>query len=127
DGHYVIPLLPAGRYTTTVQKPGFSTQTVQEFVLQLGERRELNIQLTLGTQSDTVTVTTDLGQVQMKTESGERSEVLTHRQVNDIAMNGRNTFDLLKLIPGVISSVNGQIANDQAAAWNVNGTRVTDK
>jgi hypothetical protein len=127
DGHYILPLLPAGRYTMTIEKPGFTKQTVEEFVLQLGERRELSVQLTLGTQAESVTVTTDAAQITMKTESGERSDVLTHRQINDIAMNGRNTFDLLKLIPGYISTVNGQVANDSAAAWNVNGTRNTDK
>src|SRR5579863_4010775 len=103
DGHYVLPLLPAGRYTMTIQKAGFKPATVEEFVLELGDRRELNIQLTLGTQSESVTVTTDAAQVQMKTESGERSEVITHRQINDIAMNGRNTFDLLKFVPGINS------------------------
>jgi len=127
DGHYILPLLPAGRYTLAIQKTGFQNQNIEEFVLELGERREMNMHLTLGTQAESVTVTTDPALVQMKTESGERSDVITHRQVNDIALNGRNTFDLLKLIPGINSTVNGQIANDSAAAWNVNGTRVTDK
>ncbi len=127
DGHYVLPLLPAGRYTMTIQKTGFKPATVEEFVLELGDRRELNIQLTLGTQSESVTVTTDAAQVQMKTESGERSEVITHRQINDIAMNGRNTFDLLKFVPGINSTQNGAVESDSASAWNINGTRVTDK
>jgi len=127
DGHYVLPLLPAGRYTMTVQKTAFSTDNVQEFVLELGERRKMDIQLQLGSQAESVTVVADAAQVQMQTESGERSAVITHREINDIAMNGRNTFDLLKFSPGVNSSVNGQVENDSAGSWNTNGTRVTDK
>lgn len=65
--------------------------------------------------------------MQLQSESGERSEVINNRQLRDLALNGRNILDLVKVIPGVVSTVNGQTSNYfNLGSFNVNGTRGTE-
>src|SRR5207253_914532 len=82
----------------------------------------------VGGMVESVTVSADAGQLQLKTESGERSEVITNRQVRDLTMNGRNTLDLMKTVPGVVSAVNGQLSSvNGLGSFNINGTRATEE
>ena len=81
--------------------------------------------LDVGSVSETVTVEADVGRLQIQTESAERSDLVTNKQLRDVALNGRNVIDFMKLIPGVIagatqttSTVTNVVAN-----FNINGTR----
>ena len=53
--------------------------------------------------TETVTVEADVGRLQIQSESAERSDLVTNKQLRDIALNGRNITDLFKTIPGVIA------------------------
>jgi hypothetical protein len=110
-----------------IQKRGFQTQNVEEFVLELGETPGDEHPSDFGYAGGERHGHNQCGSSADEDRIRRALDVITHRQVNDIAMNGRNTFDLLKLIPGINSTVNGQVESDAASAWNVNGTRVTDK
>ena len=45
--------------------------------------------------TETVTVQAEAGQLQIQSESGERSNLVTNRQLRDLALNGRNVVDLM--------------------------------
>src|SRR5256885_17214217 len=71
-----------------------------------------------------VTVTADAGQLQLQSSSGERSDVITNKQLNNVAINGRNVLDYMKLIPGVTSTWSGAVSGTGGIdGFNVNGTR----
>jgi hypothetical protein len=71
-----------------------------------------------------VTVEASAAQLQLQTESGERSGEITGQQLNDLAMNGRMIFDYLKVLPGIISTFNGaQSSKGGLSSFNVNGAR----
>src|SRR5262249_12123306 len=57
--------------------------------------------LAVGATTDTVTVTSVSGQI-MSLESGQRSVTLTYQDVQDLALTGRDTSELLKVLPGVV-------------------------
>ena len=59
-----------------------------------------------------MTVAADAGQLQLQSESGERSDLITSKQLNDVALNGRNVLDYMKLDSGVSGMVDGH------AFWN---------
>ncbi len=62
--------------------------------------------------------------MQLQSNSGERSDLITSKQLNDVAMNGRNVLDYMKLVPGVISGFNGAVsATGGLDQMNINGTR----
>lgn len=126
EGLFVLPLLPPGTYTVEAAARGFAVVTVRDVVLRIGERTALDIELKVQAQAEAVTVSADAGRLQLKSESGERSEIITNRQIKDLALNGRNILDLMKLVPGVVSNVSGQVSSDGGLRdFNANGGRGT--
>jgi len=56
DGSFVIPALQVGRYTLTVEAPGFKMYRLTDIDVTIGHVIEVNPQLALGSTSETVTV-----------------------------------------------------------------------
>jgi len=125
EGAFSILQVPPGDYTVTVEKAGFDTIEKTGVILTTGERVSAG-QFTLSPKGLThiVTVSADAGQLQLRTESGERSDLITGVQVRDLALNGRNLLDMMKILPGVVSTVNGQVSNSSGlSGLHINGTR----
>ena len=81
--------------------------------------------LEIGNVTEVVSVEADVGRMQIQTESGERSDLVTNRQLRDIALNGRNIADLMKLVPGVIAggTITTSTVTNVVGGFNINGTR----
>lgn len=99
DGTYTIPALPTGEYEVTAAANGFSTYKQTNVNLEVGQRRGLDIQLTVGAVTDTVTVVGDAANVQ--TEDSSLGETFEQKRIENLPLNGRHVVDLVKLIPGV--------------------------
>jgi hypothetical protein len=128
EGLYTIALLPPGRYNLRAERPGFTTLAVDQIVLETGARAALDLELKVAAAAESVTVTADAAQLQIQSESGERSELITNRQIRDLALNGRNILDMMKIVPGVVSTVSGQVSNDGGVRlFTINGARGTQK
>src|SRR4051794_13691584 len=56
NGTYAIPLLPIGEYVVTVEAQGFKQSTVRNVVLQVDQDARVDITLSLGSTSETVSV-----------------------------------------------------------------------
>jgi hypothetical protein len=127
-GDFVVPNMPPSTYTLTIDAQGFKKLTAKGIVLSAADKLNAgDYTLQIGATADTVTVAADAGQLQLQTESGERSDLITSRQLNDVALNGRMVLDYMKLIPGVVSSFDGSAATTWGiGAFNVNGTRANE-
>ena len=68
-------------------------------MLEVGQRRGLDIQLTVGVVSDTVTIVGSAASVQ--TEDSSLGETFEQQRIENLPLNGRHVLDLVKLIPGV--------------------------
>ncbi len=125
EGGFVLPNLPPGAYTITVEAAGFKKLEKTGLVLSAADRLNAgDFALTVGAAAEQVTVTAEAAQMQLQSNSGERSDLITSKQLNDVAMNGRNVLDYMKLIPGVISSFDGHASGTGGLdAMNINGTR----
>jgi hypothetical protein len=125
DGNFSFPALQAGIYTVTVEAQGFKKSVKTGLVLAVADRQSTGvIALEVGDIANTVEVTADAAQQLIKTESGEQSQVISGEQVSNLALNGRNYLDLVKLTPGVVSFVNAQTAGPGGlSSFNINGTR----
>ncbi len=124
--------LQPGVYTVSVEKSGFKKLEKTGIVLNAIDLVNAgDFTLDVGAVSDTVTVTADAGRIEIQSETGERSGLVTGTQLRDLALNGRNYHDFLKTLPGVITgNVNaGQVASSTGSlgAFNVNGTRANQK
>ena len=128
DGGFVVPNLPPGTYKITVDAQGFKKLEKTDVVLSAADRLNAGVfTLAVGATADTVTVTADSGQIQLQSNSGERSDVITSKQLNDVAINGRNVLDYMKLIPGVASTFSGAVSGTGGIdGFNVNGTRANE-
>ncbi len=131
-GVFTVTQLQPGVYTVSVEKSGFKKLEKTGIVLNaINLVNAGDFTLDVGAVSDTVTVTADTGHIEIQSETGERSGLVTGAQLRDLALNGRNYQDFLKTLPGVITgNVNaGQIASSTGSlgSFNVNGTRNNQK
>ncbi|MGH9836812.1 MAG: carboxypeptidase regulatory-like domain-containing protein, partial [Blastocatellia bacterium] len=103
EGLFVFPAIQPGNYTVTIEAPGFKKSAKSGIVVSALDKQSAGtIVLEVGDISNTVEVTADAAQLQIKTESGEQGNVINNAQLQNLAINGRNYLDLLKLTPGVI-------------------------
>ncbi len=124
-GEFVAPNLLPGTYSVTVEAAGFKKLESSGFVLNAAAKLDTgNLVLSVGATANEVTVSADIGQVQLQADSGERSDVITSKQLNDVAINGRNVLDYMKLIPGVSGVFDGHASGTGGLdSFNINGTR----
>ncbi len=125
EGIFAFPALQPGTYTVTIEANGFKKFVKSGVVLNVADKQSTGrITLEVGGFESTVQVTADAAQLLIKTESGEQSQVINGEQIANLALNGRNFLDLVKLTPGVTSFVNGQEASSGGLdqIW-VNGMR----
>jgi len=100
-GFYTVTSLPVGTYTVTVERNGFKKANQAGNVLTADQRLTVNITLEAGNVTETVEVTTAAGET-VNTTSGEVARVVDSRQVQNLALNGRNYMQLVTLIPGAV-------------------------
>src|SRR5262245_57445426 len=131
DGIFVAPQLPPGAYTISVEKQGFKKVEKSNVVLSTSDKLNAgDFTLEVGQVTEAVQIQADAGQLQIKTESGERADLVSGQQLRSIGLNGRNAIDLARLVPGVIS---GSAASGSGAStvtnitgnFTINGTRNT--
>jgi hypothetical protein len=125
NGGFVVPNLSPGTYTIAVELPGFKKMEKTGFILSAADRLNAgDLILIVGSATEKVTVSAESAELQLQSDSGERSDLITTKQLNDVALNGRNVLDYMKLIPGVTSTFDGHASGTGGLnAMNINGTR----
>lgn len=125
SGEFVAPSLQPGTYNVTVDAKGFKKLDSNGFVLTAAAKLDTgDLVLAIGAATDEVTVTADAGQVQLQSDSGERSDLITSKQLDQVAINGRNVLDYLKLVPGMSGTFDGHASGTGGIdSYNINGTR----
>ncbi len=99
NGVYVIPALPVGRYTLTATGAGFKTFKREDIQLEVSQRLGLDITLEVGELTETITVSGEVSRV--RTEESSLGTVVERRRIEELPMNGRHVFNLVKLVTGV--------------------------
>jgi hypothetical protein len=132
NGEYeFIQLAAPGTYDVTVQRTGFRSFRAEKIHLDLSQIYVLNINLELGTVSETVTV--EANQAQVEQSSMQLTSNLNVRSLVDLPLIGRNAITLQQTLPGVVTpdtrfgtnySTNGSQA--QQNSYLVNGTDHND-
>ena len=108
-GFYTMTNLPVGTYSVTVERQGFKKANQTGNVLAADTRLTVNITLEAGAVTETVEVSTAAGET-VNTTSGEVARVVDRRQVQNLALNGRNYMQLVTLIPGAAILDEDQLA-----------------
>jgi len=128
NGDFVVPNMPPATYNITIQAKGFKQEDASGIVLSAADRLNAGeFVVQVGASGESVTVSADAAQLQLQSNSGERSDLVTSRQLNDVALNGRNVLDYLKLVPGVSGMVDGHVSGTGGLdSVNINGTRANE-
>jgi hypothetical protein len=99
DGSYVVPFLIPGPYRLTAEAAGFK-RTVREGVeVRVQDRLMIDLTLEVGAAAEAVTV---VGEAPLlETSTASVGQVIDNRQVVSMPLNGRNSYLLTRLAPGV--------------------------
>jgi hypothetical protein len=100
SGFYQFENLPPGQYRISVDQSGFQKITRDNIELQVDSTLRINLTLTLGSATQTVTVVSGTPLIQAETSS--LGTVIDQRQTNEIPLNGRNAMNLVALAPSVV-------------------------
>jgi hypothetical protein len=97
NGYYRFPGLAAARYTVTATNPKFKTKVINEVILQVGQTRNLNIQLEVGGFAERVEVIAS--DEPAEHISAEASTVIRTDQIASLPNNGRDWASFTLLAP----------------------------
>ena len=142
-GEYSISNLQVGHYSLTVTLTGFETTTIADIELQVGQTARVDPVLQVGSAAQEVTVSTTAPLLATTTSSV--GQVVDHRVLQDVPLNGRAFWQLTQLTPGatytpgganpytgttairaraVNVSVNG--SDPQQTGWSLDGANITE-
>lgn len=138
-GAYTAAKIPIGRYTVTVEAPGFQKVVNTGIELTVGQTLRVDVQMQLGSAAAEINVSGNVTKVE--TESGTISDVVTGSQVTQLNLNGRNFTNLATLVPGAApggydpsnvgvlasSAISFNGAPGQYNNWEIDGVPNTDQ
>ena len=122
QGQYQFTDVHIGKYKIAVEAAGFSSASTQPFSVTVNARQRVDVTLTPGGVSETVTV--NAGVAQLETETSETGTVISTTEMHSLPLNGRAYGDLATLAPGVRrNNLENQSVTSRDASFNVNGQR----
>jgi len=102
DGNYTLPFLAPGTYRISASMSGFKRYLRDGIVIGTNQHIGLDIRLEVGTQADTVTVSSE--SPLLETASASTGQVLNSRHIDNMPINGRTPLIMAQLAYGVIPS-----------------------
>ena len=129
EGTFAIPYLEPGIYKVEISATGFETLVRDNLTLEVSQRMDLPVRLRVGGANTEIAVS---GQQEL-TDSGDanRGLVFDPIKVQEYPLNGRQTYMLMDLTPGVMfmqttfgpTGFSGTRAWDVTNAYKMNGAR----
>ncbi|PYQ55510.1 MAG: hypothetical protein DMF78_01770 [Acidobacteria bacterium] len=125
-GYYIAPTLPPGKYQVVVELTGFRKFAKTGVTVDAAAKVGTDAVLTPGGMEETVTVVAEATPLQ--TNTGQVAKTIESKQIQDIALNGRNPINLALLKPGVRGGAGGSLNSFQSdslsdGGFNINGSR----
>lgn len=106
SGYFAFPALLPSTYTVKIDAKGFKTYERHGIVLHAADLIKLSdLTLQVGQTNETVTVEANTQIIPV--ENGQRAAILDFKDIQQLAIQGRNLSELLKVLPGVTNTPNG--------------------
>jgi len=93
----------------------------KNITLSVGDRTRIDFKLQIGSAEEQVTV--EANPVAVQTHTGEIRNLITGRQISDLAVNGTSLFQLAALAPGASNDITNYKDVPVGGDTNVNGQR----
>ena len=118
SGIFSFPALLPATYTLKVTAKGFEGKNLSGIELHGGDQRSVPaFVLAAGAETQTITVeaTADL----LPVDNGQRQAVLSAKDIDNLALQGRDTTELLKVLPGA-TTVSGGLTQNNPSFSDIN-------
>lgn len=124
SGTYVIPNLPIGQFTVRASGTGFKQVTRTGLNVEVAQRLRVDIAFELGSVSESVEIKAEIPRIQ--TEDSSLGTVVEQRRIEDLPLNGRHVFNLVKVVAGVVPRSNAtdgfaEVNNQTFSQMRING------
>ena len=129
EGYYTLPYLDPGNYMVEVFSSGFQTLKRDAVTLRVADKLNMPFEMTVGQMTQEVTITSQ--QEILDTGTADRGLVFDPIKVQEYPLNGRQTYMLMALTPGVVftqeqfgaSGFSGTRGWDTNSSYKINGAR----
>jgi hypothetical protein len=110
DGDFAFAgVLPALSYKITVSAPNFDSWESAPFAMHAGDAPSYtDIRMKVGSAAAAVTVEADVDSSLAALDTGERSDIITAKDLNTLTIVGRDAGELVKMLPGYSMSTGDQ-------------------
>jgi hypothetical protein len=125
-GYFTFDYVVPSTYDLRVEAKGFKSYIQTGIIVQVAQHVSISPQLQVGAAVQKVEVTANVV-TQMPLSSGSEMHVITSDQIKNLSIEGRNSMELLTLLPGVVNSGFdpnfGSSTGQGINQFNVNGLR----
>jgi Carboxypeptidase regulatory-like domain len=112
DGYFTFAAIPPASYTIRVEMAGFAAWETTSVVLNASDKRNVaGIKLTPGAAKETITVEATAAQI-TPIDSGEKSNLINERILQNVAIVGQNAAEFVKIMPGM--AMTGGVVNSSS-------------
>jgi len=122
-GVFALPNLPPGRYAITVEAPGMKKYTREGITVATNSTVGLQVQLQVGSTTDSVTVTADAAQ--LETETSDIGATVPNSLVDNLPLEVsgtiRNPVQFITLVPGFVGNVGNDPGSNSTDDFKVSG------
>ncbi|MGA2570804.1 MAG: carboxypeptidase-like regulatory domain-containing protein [Terracidiphilus sp.] len=110
DGAFAFAsIIPGLSYQITVTAENFETWQSQPFPVRAGDQLSYtDIKLKVGSTTAAVTVEAQVDSNMSTLDTGERSDIITAKEINTLSIVGRDVGELVKMLPGYAMSTGNQ-------------------
>src|SRR3989441_7946213 len=122
-GLYSLPNLPPGRYSVKVEATGMKKYEREGVTVQTGSTVSLDIEMQLGSVTETITVNADASQLETATSDiGATVErTLIANLPLEVSGTVRNPVQFITLVPGFVGGVGNNPGDNTTDNFKVNG------
>jgi hypothetical protein len=106
-GRFSFNQLPPATYSLTVKAKGFEAYQQKGLVLDAAENGTQNVTLTIGAETQSITVTSDVSQ--LNTDNANVAADIDAKQIVELPLNVRNIYGLATLNSSVQNTSEGQL------------------
>ncbi len=117
-GEYVSIPLSVGHYRVEAVLSGFKRAVRSGIKLEVQQNAQVDFVLEVGELAERVEVVADAPLLESTTSTLGR--VVDNRRIQELPLNTRNVYDLVRLTPGITGSITGRF---DGMNWSVYGTR----
>jgi len=114
EGYFTFAAVPPATYAVSIEKDGFKAWEAKGIVLNSADKRNvIGIKLEPGAKSETVVVEAAFEAI-TPTDSGEKSALINEHILQNVAIQGQNAAEFLKILPGM--AFTGGVINQSSVA-----------